>query len=65
LIDNFLAIIHPNKEVVVYVNELRTIVSVRAKRAIKAGEEVTINDFIDVENVSFDGVGIPPECGFL
>ena len=48
-----------------FINELRTRVTVRAKRAVRAGEEVTLDDFIDVEDVKFEGVSIPSECGFF
>lgn len=63
--DNFLAIIHPNKKVKVYHNELRPVITVRPKHNISKGAEVTLNDFIDVEHVRFEGITIPAECGLV
>jgi hypothetical protein len=65
MIDNFLAIIYPSKRVKVYVNDLRPVITARAKHAISQGAEVTLNDFIDVEYVRFDGVTVPDECGLV
>jgi hypothetical protein len=64
-IDHLLAVILPDRSATVYVNELRVIGQMRAKRPIKAGEPIHQDDVADIAEISFDGVDIPPTAGVM
>jgi hypothetical protein len=57
------AIIHRDKNVDLYVNELNFVVSGRATRSIEPGQTVTVDDLVDVEAASIDHLEIPPNTG--
>jgi hypothetical protein len=65
MIDHLLVIIRPDLETVVYVNECRIGVRIRAARTIQAGDYVRDDDIVDIETLRFDGVEIPVDAGVL
>lgn len=65
LIDHFLAIVRPDCSATLYINELNFRISVTAKRALSAGEEVRSDDIADVERLRIDNVSIPANAGFV
>ena len=64
VVDNMLAIFHPDGKATVYVNELEIQASLRAARPVEAGDGVTKNDIADFESIEL-GVQIPQNMGFL
>ncbi|HQU44888.1 MAG TPA: hypothetical protein PK867_18885, partial [Pirellulales bacterium] len=64
-VDHLLAITDSSGNTTLYVNELATILSVRTKRPIRAGEEVFGDDIADVSALQFEGVEIPKDRGVL
>lgn len=63
-VDRLLAIYHRDGTADVYLNELEIMVKVRAARPVKAGQEVSKDDFADIERLEV-GVHIPDEAGYL
>jgi hypothetical protein len=63
-IDTFLAVIHPDLRTTVIVNELSAHVSVRAKRAVKAGDLFRLDDVLDITRKELSEP-IPEECGLV
>ena len=57
-IDHMLAIIHPDKTAIIYVNELEFIASARIKRDVKKGEIITLDDILDIERISIKNVTV-------
>jgi hypothetical protein len=49
----------------VYVNELRVIAQMMAKRDLAAGEAVMDDDIADISRIRFEGVDIPPDAAFM
>ena len=64
-IDHFLAVIHRDRSADIYVNELKLILEIRPKRAIKAGEKVFEDDIVDVQKLNFGNVQIPDDTGVI
>jgi hypothetical protein len=61
-IDHLLAIVTPEREATVYINELTLTAKAQAARSIRAGEAVMLDDLADI--ISFDlGVVVPPSYG--
>lgn len=65
IIDHFLAVLHPDKSAVVYVNELNISVNVILKRAVEKGEVVFQNDIADITGVNLGGIEIPECSGII
>jgi hypothetical protein len=63
-IDHLLAVIAPDRKVMVYVNELRFIAKAQVKRGAQAGEPVMLDDVADITAIDVD-VEIPPDCGLV
>ncbi len=63
-IDHMLVIVRSDCSATIYVNELRQVARGRVSRAIKAGEPVMRDDFVDIESVDL-GIDIPSDAGFL
>ncbi|MDA8014987.1 MAG: hypothetical protein MPK09_05155 [Gammaproteobacteria bacterium] len=64
-IDNFLAVIQPDKKCMVYVNGLDRIALVHKKGAGSAGQEVYDDQIVDVKAMEFEGVEIPEDAGVI
>lgn len=64
-VDHLLAVIHPDKTLDLYVNELSLSASVQPTRSVKAGEAIYRNDIADISYLNMGGVEIPDDCGFL
>jgi hypothetical protein len=63
-IDHLFVVIKDDLSATVYVNELPIAASVRAKRSVIAGEEVTIDDIADFQRVEF-GVVVPVDAAVM
>lgn len=63
-VDTMFAIIRNDGKATVYINEPRITARVRARRSIKAGELVSKNDIVDVDQLDF-GVEIPADLGVV
>ena len=63
-VDHMLAICPRNGKVTVYVNELELQGTVRPRRQVEAGSELTKDDFADVERLDL-GVEVPDDAGIL
>ena len=61
--DSLLAVFHADKTATVYYNEVRPRTKARAKKDIKAGDLVMLDDISDIERVVFDGIDIPKDAG--
>jgi hypothetical protein len=62
-IDHVLAVIRPDMETTVFVNELTRNAAIRPNRSIKKGDAILKKDILDVYEISL-GVEIPADCGF-
>ncbi len=64
-VDHLLAIVRPNRNATVYLNDLPHTLLVRAKRAVNAGDPITLDHILDISKVKLNGVTVPPEAGVL
>jgi hypothetical protein len=60
--DWFVCVIHPDKTASVWTG-IRPIAEIRAKRSLKKGEGVYLDDIADIGRLHFEGVEIPPTAG--
>ena len=63
IVDHFLFIIYSSGECTVYVNELKVVGRVRIRKEVSKGEKIFDDDILDIEELKFDGVDIPPDAG--
>lgn len=61
--DNLLAIVRADKSAAIYYNECHPSITARAKKAIKKGDPVSLDDIFDVERVDLDGINVPEDAG--
>lgn len=68
-VDHLLAIIHPDRNVDLYVNELSLIARAQAKRDIKAGEAIYDRDIVDIQRLVLkkgsEVITVPPTAGVV
>jgi hypothetical protein len=64
-VDHLLAIIRPDRTATVYLNDLPYTLLGRAKRAVNAGDPVTLDHILDVTKIKLNGITVPPEAGVL
>ncbi|MBL9152715.1 MAG: hypothetical protein JNK37_09530 [Verrucomicrobiales bacterium] len=64
-IDHLVALINADGSATVYINELLPQISMRAKRAIKKGSFVTLDDILDVQRLTYEGIGIAKDVGIV
>ena len=65
MIDSLLAIIRRDQTVTIFVNEVPIRLGVRAKRHMRAGQTVLLDDIAAIEDCEFVGVEIPPDAGVV
>ena len=63
--DHLFAIIRSDRTATVYLNDLPHTLLIRAKRAINAGDFVTLDHILDVTKVKLTGITVPPDAGVL
>ena len=63
-VDSLLAIIHPDGNGIVYLNEVPLLVIARSTGPVTAGSAVYKDDIADIEKVQLD-VNIPADAGFM
>jgi len=64
-VDHLFAIIRPDHTATLYINDLPFTLLVRAKRAINAGDFVTLDHILDVTKLKLTGVTVSPNAGVL
>lgn len=66
-IDHILVVIRRDKQVTLYLNELRFVATVRKERgrSFKVGEPISINDGLEIEAVRAEGICVPNDAGVL
>ncbi len=70
-VESLLAILRKDNTVTVYVNEVRLAVHIRCKRDTEAGEEITSDDIVDIDKVTFVNgdslveIEVPNESGIV
>lgn len=64
-IRNFLAIIHPNNKVEVYINELEVLGEALAAKSVKEGDAVRKSDIYHFDRIFFKDVEFPQDCGYV
>ena len=64
-IDHLLAIVHKDKTVTLYINELgfKSLVSIKRRR--EAGQPIYVDDIVDIHTLEFLGVEIPDDTGIF
>jgi hypothetical protein len=65
MVDNLLAIVRRDRTTSIWLNDVPTVLSIRAKKAIETGQLVGTDDIADVERIDFLGIEIPDEAGVL
>jgi hypothetical protein len=64
-VDHLLAIVRPDCTATVYLDDLPFTLLVRAKRALNAGDPVTLDHILDVTKVKLGGIVVPPDAGVI
>ncbi len=64
-IDHMLAVIRRDKTCTVYINELKVLGEMLAKRDIAAGQAVFADDIAGIRTIKFEGVEVPADAGVL
>jgi hypothetical protein len=65
MVDSLLAVIRRDRTASVWLNDVPTVLSIRAKKEIQAGNFVVEDDIADVDRIAFRGVDIPDDVGVL
>jgi hypothetical protein len=63
-VDHIVAVMHPDRRVEVWINEVAFAIKAKCKRDVAAGEGVLRDDIVDVAEMVPVGVQIPTGCGF-
>ena len=64
-VDHMLAVIHKDKTVDLYINELSIIAQIQIRKEIEAYDMVYESDMADIRSLKFDGVQIPEDAGLV
>jgi hypothetical protein len=59
------AVVRPNGDTDVYINELTVLGKARIRRAVEKGDLILDGDIVDIEELSFEGLELPPNAGVL
>jgi hypothetical protein len=64
-VDNLLAIIRRDRSVTLYVNELKLVSTIRIARVCEAGEPISKDDVIDIDETKLSDLAIPDDAGLI
>jgi hypothetical protein len=64
-VDHLVGIIEPDLRTTLYINECNFVAHAVSARAVAAGEEMTVDDILDIARVDIEGVDCPPEAGIV
>jgi hypothetical protein len=64
-LDHMVALIQRDGTADVYINELTVFGSVRLRKSVEKGDPLLESDFVDIEELRFDGIDFPAEMGVL
>lgn len=64
-VDNLLVVIRPGETAQVYINEVSTTLTVRAKRPVEKGQPVMKDDIADIKKMELVDIDVPTSAGIL
>lgn len=64
-VDHLLAVIRKDKTATIYINELKILGLMQAKRDVKQGEPIYSNDIADLKAIQFVDVEVPADAGVV